>query len=240
MKTTLVVPTLNEINNFKIMMPKIKPEWCEQVIILDGKSDDGTIEYATRMGYEVFVQKEEGLWNAYRELFQSGMIKGDIVVTFSPDGNSIPEGIPVLIDAIKLLGNDIVIASRYACGAKSYDDSKLTRFGNWMFTALVNVLCRGKYTDALVMFRAYRVEVAEQLGFTDGVPKVHKWASKLSSLASWESPMAIRAVKAGLNVAEIPVDEPANLTAVRRENWIKHGFVILAQILYEGLWRKKN
>ena len=240
MKTTLVVPTLNEVAGFKAIMPKVKPEWCEQVIVLDGHSTDGTIELARQMGYEVFEPEGQGLWNQYRELFLSGIVKGDIVVVFSPDGNSVPGGIPLLSQAIELLGHDMVIASRYACGARSYDDTKITKLGNWLFTKLVNILCRGRYTDALVMFRAYRREVVEELGFTEEVPTISKLLQKVSSLSGWAPSMTIRAAKAGLKVAEVPVDEPPNYSneGRRRQTWVKHGFIILALILYEGLIRR--
>ena len=240
MKTTLIVPTLNELTGLKVVMPKVKPEWCEQVIVLDGSSTDGTLEEAKRLGYEVYIQKEKGLWNGYRELFLSGLVKGDIVVTFSPDGNSIPEGVPLLSKALELLGHDIVIASRYACGAHSDDDTRITRLGNWLFTKLVNVLCRSRYTDALVMFRAYKREVVEKLGFLEETPKAHRMLQRVSGLSSWESPMCIRASKRGLRVAEIPIDEPKALRVKRRQHWIVHGFVILLQILYEGVFRRSN
>ena len=240
MKTTLIVPTLNELTGLKAVMPKVKPKWCEQVIVLDGTSTDGTLEEARKLGYEVYIQKEKGLWNGYRELFMSGAVKGDIVVTFSPDGNSVPEGIPLLSKVIELLGHDMVIASRYACGAHSDDDTKITKLGNWLFTKLVNALCRGRYTDALVMFRAYRKEIVEKLGFLEETPKTHKLLQRISGLSSWESPMCIRASKAGLRVAEIPVDEPKALRVKRRQHWTVHGFVILLQILYEGLFRRPH
>jgi len=239
-KTTLIVPTLNELVGMTAIMPKIKPEWCDQIIVLDGNSTDGTLEYARLRGYDIYIQKEHGLWNGYRELFLSGIVTGDIVITFSPDGNSVPEGVPILAKTIELLGYDMVIASRYALGARGFDDTKITRLGNWLFTNLVNLLCRDKYTDALVMFRAYRREVVEKLGFTGEVPDIHRWAQKISGLSSWESPMSIRASRAKLRVAEIPVDEPPNLAnkGGRRQLWIVHGFVILLQILYEGLFRR--
>jgi len=239
MNTTVIVPTLNELTGLKAVLPKIRPEWCNQVIILDGNSTDGTLEEARRMLYEVYVQKEKGLWNGYRELFLSGMVKGDIIITFSPDGNSVPEGIPLLSKTMELLGFDMVIASRYACGAHSDDDTKITKLGNWLLTKLANILCRGRYTDALVMFRAYRREVIEKLGFLEETPKIHKLLQKVSGLTSWEPPMSIRASKAGLRVAEIPLDEPKALR-VRRQRTLIHGFVLLSQILYEGTRRSRR
>jgi len=101
MKTTLIVPTLNELKGLKAIMPKVKPEWCKQIIMLDPGSSDGSKELAREMDYEVFEPKSNTLWDEYKELFLSGIVKGDTIITFSPDGNSIPEGIPLLIEMIE-------------------------------------------------------------------------------------------------------------------------------------------
>jgi len=45
MKVTLLIPTLNEIGGMKAIMPLIKQEWYDQLLIVDGNSTDGTIEY---------------------------------------------------------------------------------------------------------------------------------------------------------------------------------------------------
>ena len=69
MKTTLVIPTKNEIDGMKAIMPKIKKEWVDQILIVDGNSTDGTIEYAKEHGYEIMIQKTKGIGNGYREAF---------------------------------------------------------------------------------------------------------------------------------------------------------------------------
>jgi len=85
MTVTLLVPTLNEIVGLKQIMPLVKKEWYDQLIILDGNSTDGTIEYARSQGWTVYIQKERGMRHGYTEVWPQ--ITGDIVVTFSPDGN---------------------------------------------------------------------------------------------------------------------------------------------------------
>ena len=68
MNVTLFVPTLNEIEGMKTIMPKIKPEWCSQILIVDGNSKDGTAEYARAQGYDVYVQQKKGIrhWTSSR------------------------------------------------------------------------------------------------------------------------------------------------------------------------------
>ena len=139
MKTTLLVMTLNEIDGMKAIMPRIKREWFDQIIVVDGGSTDGTIEYAKQEGYSFYVQKRQGFRHAYFEVMP--LVEGDVIVTFSPDGNSIPELIPELIEKMRE-GYDMVIVSRYLGKAKSDDDDLLTGFGNWLFTKTVNILSR--------------------------------------------------------------------------------------------------
>ena len=160
MKATLLVFALNEINGMKAIMPKIEEDWCDQILIVDGGSTDGTKEWAEENGYEIYVQQKKGLRHAYSEVWE--MIKGDIVITFSPDGNSIPELIPKLINKMKE-NFDMVIVSRYLDEAKSDDDDFITAFGNWFFTKTVNLLYGGNYTDVMVMYRAYRKNLAYEM-----------------------------------------------------------------------------
>ena len=108
------------------------------------------------------MQKERGLRQGYLEVWP--LLRGDIVITFSPDGNSVAELIPALI-ARMAEGYDMVIVSRYLGNAKSDDDNWITAFGNWFFTKTVNVLHGGNYTDCMVMFRAYKRDLIHALEF---------------------------------------------------------------------------
>src|SRR5262249_9618611 len=128
---TLLIPTLNEIDRRREIMPRTDPAWIDQLLIRDGGSTDGTVEYARAHDYQVHVQREPGIRFGYREALPQ--IEGDVILTFSPDGNSIPELIPQLIDKINE-GYDMVIASRYLGDARSEDDDWVTAFGNWLFT----------------------------------------------------------------------------------------------------------
>ncbi|MCA9403873.1 MAG: glycosyltransferase, partial [Candidatus Omnitrophica bacterium] len=64
MKVTLVVPTLNEYQGMQEIMPRVKNEWVDQILVVDGQSTDGTVEYAKEQGYDVVVQKKMGMRHA--------------------------------------------------------------------------------------------------------------------------------------------------------------------------------
>ncbi len=202
-KFTLVVPTLNEINGMRVIMPRVNRELFHQIIIVDGGSTDGTIEYAREMGYELYSQKERGIRLGLIENYPN--IKGDIIITFSPDGNSVPEEIPPLIEKIKE-GYDLVIVSRYLGEARSFDDTFISRLGNWAFTKIINFLFGYHYTDALVMFRAYKREVPEKLGIMKRRSALYE--RFVGRYISWEPQISVRCAKRRLKIAEIPGDEP--------------------------------
>jgi len=234
MKVTLLIPTLNEIVGVKEILPKIQKEWCDQLLIVDGQSTDGTIEYCRQMGYPIVIQQKKGMRHAYMEALPH--IRGDVILTFSPDGNSLPELIPACIDKIKE-GYDMVIVSRYAEGAQSYDDDAITGFGNKLFTTTINLLHRGRFTDAMVIYRAYRKNLIFDLDL-DKDSSYETEERLFKTNISWEPLLSVRAAKRKLRVADIPGDEPARTGGERKLQVWRWGAAYMYQVIREiFVWR---
>ncbi len=197
MKTTLLIPTKNEIEGLKVIMPKIKREWVDEILFVDAGSIDGTLEYIKENDYKFIIQKTPGVLSAWWEGFETST--GDAIILFSPDGNSVPEVIPQLVEKMKEGNYDIVIASRYIKGAKNEDDSKVTAFGNRFFTGFINFIFGGKYTDTLGMYKIFKKELLTKL-------ELYKEKD-----THFEVMLAIRAAKRKLKVTEIPGDEPSRI-----------------------------
>jgi glycosyltransferase involved in cell wall biosynthesis len=213
--TTLLLPTLNEIEAVRVIVPQIKREWIDEIIVVDGGSTDGTIEYMRGQGLTVHSQQKRGYGHAMAYGLQHA--KGDIVIEFTPDGNSIPEDIPRIIAKVNE-GYDLVVGSRYLTGARSDDDDRVTAFGNWLFTTAVNVLFRSHFTDVLVGFRAYRRQAALTLNLD--APGL-----------SWPCQSSIRFARAGLRVTEIPANEPHRIGGERKMRPFKTGWEIVKLVL---------
>jgi glycosyltransferase involved in cell wall biosynthesis len=238
MKVTIVAPSLNEEKGLKEYLPQIKKEWYNQLIVLLGEPrTDNSERWCIINGYQIFYGTEN-LWEGFTKLFKSGVVDGDIIVTLSPDGNSVISAIPQLIQKIKD-GYDLVIASRYLNRNKSKDDTKLTAIGNGVLTELANIGNDFRYTDALVMYRAYRIDIIHKLELVSDYSWLQRKLIKMSGLYSYEPSMAVRAVKVGLKITEIYADEPP-ANRKRRQNTFVHGFAILTQILMEKMWTPKN
>jgi glycosyltransferase involved in cell wall biosynthesis len=218
MKTTLFIPFLNEIEGLKLIMPRIQRDWVDEILFVDAHSTDGSREWLQERGYKVVQQEGRGLAMAYWTCFD--VCQGDVIVAFSPDNNSVPEAIPQLIEKIRE-GYDMAIASRYLGTAKSEDDDTITGFGNRMFTWLINLIYGGRYTDSLVMYRAFRKDLVRQLDLTR------------SEHPLLELELVIRALKHGLKITEIPADEPKRIGGVRKMRIWYNGSAIVYVILKE-------
>jgi glycosyltransferase involved in cell wall biosynthesis len=230
MNFTLLIPTLNEHEGMKVIMPKINKNWFTQIIILDGGSTDGTVEYAKEQGYEVYIQTKPGIRNAYNEVLP--LIRGDALITFSPDGNSIPELLPELIKEMEDNDRDMVIVSRYLGDAKSDDDDFITSFGNWLFTKTVNLLHNGSYTDVMVIYRAYKKQLIYDLELN--TDDAYQTAEKMfRTIISWEPLLSVRAAKRELNISEIPGDEPERIGGERKLQVLKWGAAYYFQFFRE-------
>lgn len=223
MKISILAFMLNEIDAIKKVLPQVKKEWYDEFLIVDGGSTDGSIEEARRQGYTVYVQEKKGLGAAFSEGLER--LSGDIVVIFCPDGNFLPEKIPLLTEKIKE-GYDISMISRYLKGARSFDDDRVTAFGNRMLTRLVNLLFGSRTTDLLYNYRAYRKDVINGL--------------KKEKDEAWGTRIFIRAIKKKLKIIEIPGDEPSRIGGVRKMSPLRNGFIELCCILQEFIIRKSQ
>ncbi|NQV55660.1 MAG: glycosyltransferase [Rhodospirillales bacterium] len=234
MKVSLLVMTLNEIEGMKSIMPRIDRSWVDQILVVDGGSVDGTVDWARKQNYEVVEQTRKGLRWGYNEALPH--IRGDYVITFSPDGNSIPDLLPQLT-AKMAEGYDMVIVSRYLDNAISDDDDLVTAFGNWLFTKTINLLHGGCYTDAMVMYRGYRTKLFEELELT-GDQGFSTPEKLFCTNIGTEPLLSVRAAKRNLKIGEIPGDEPARIGGSRKLQVIRWGSAYMFQVVRElFFWR---
>ena len=146
MVSDLFVLTLNEVDGLKKIMPHVKKEWVNRIIVIDGGSTDGTVEEAKKMGLEVLPQKGKGHGNAF--LTGVNASDADHFIMWAPDGNFEPEEIPKLIKKAEE-GFDQVIVSRFAKTSVNEDAGYLDTFGNKMFTFITNILFGSNLTCLL-------------------------------------------------------------------------------------------
>lgn len=125
MQKLVVIPTYNEIENIKILLPELLalPERFD-VLVVDDSSPDMTAKFV-----EDFSKKNEriklllrknknGLGQAYIAGFKWGIEnKYDYIIEMDADFSHRPQDLLKILEALKV--NDVVIGSRYTSGGST-------------------------------------------------------------------------------------------------------------------------
>jgi len=213
----LLLPTLNELQGLKATVPFIDRSLVDDIIVIDGGSRDGTIEYAFDMGLTLVSQLRPGLHAAIFDIGRS--LPHDYIIEFSPDGNCKVEQLPELVAKLRD-GYDHVVVSRYLGHAVSEDDHVITAFGNWMFSRLMRPLAPFPVTDALNIYRGYRRDFLLDPDF-----EFYLRGPVLEPLVT--GICALRDCRA----TEIPGDEPVRIGGVTKRSIIYNGSLVLWMIV---------
>jgi glycosyltransferase involved in cell wall biosynthesis len=227
-----VISALNEAKNLERLLPTL-PTGLFEVILVDGASDDGTIEIAQllRPDIRIVIQTRRGKGNAMACGFAAA--RGDIIVTLDADGSADPAEIASFVAAL-VAGADFAKGSRGLEGAGSDDITVLRRAGNRVLGFLVNRLCGSSYTDLCYGYNAFWAATC--------LPALDlEWVSPPPDDGSclWgdgfeiETLLYLRAAQADLMVVEVPSHERARLHGVSNLHAPRDGLRVLRTIFVE-------
>lgn len=213
-----IIPTLNEEENLPHVLPRI-PKAVDEVILVDGRSTDRTVEVARSLlpSIRVVTQEGTGKGSALRSGFAAAT--GDIIVMLDADGSTAPEEIPIFVHAL-LAGADFAKGSRFLHGAGTSDMPFHRRFGNATFVRMVRRLYGGQYTDLCYGYNAFWRRVLPVLDLDGDGFEI-------------ETMMNIRALRAGLRIVEVPSFEDRRVVGIGRLRTIPDGWRVLRTIWSE-------
>jgi glycosyltransferase involved in cell wall biosynthesis len=217
-RVSFVVPTLNEARNLPWLLPRI-PAWAHEVVIVDGRSTDDTVEVARRLRPDVKVVMEprRGKGAALQAGFKAAT--GDIIVMLDADGSMVPEEAIVFVGAL-MAGADLVKGSRFLQGAGTDDMSLFRMLGNWWLTMVVRVLYGGVSSDLCYGYMAF-------------------WSKHVATLDcdcdgfEIETLINVRAMKHHLSIVEVPSFEASRISGESHLHAIRDGWRVLKTILRE-------
>ena len=220
MSTAVVITTLNEIDGVKELLPKIKKEWAEEWLVVDGNSNDGTVDEVKKLGFNIALQKKKGHGDAVSRGVSD--TKSDFILYWGPDGNHELQEIPRLIEKIKE-GFDQIVISRFGKTSVNLDAGRMDTFGNKMFTFLVNMFFGGRLTDALNLSRILKRKSMLQLKFdADGLDSTTQ--------------MSIRALKQKHKIIAISGNEGRRIGGKRKMEPIPVGWDLTKLIILEFIF----
>ena len=234
-RISVVIPTYNEAKNLPHVFGLL-PDDLHEVIVVDGRSVDGTIEVARSLRDDVVIveQNRRGKGNAMACGFAA--VTGDIVVMLDADGSADPGEIPLFVDALTN-GADFAKGTRFDLGGGSTDITRTRAWGNRWLNRIVNVLFGTSYTDLCYGYNAfwtYCLPVLE-LDAADVDGRTGKlWGDGFEI----ETIINTRVAKANLRIAEVPSFEHPRIHGESNLNTWRDGLRVLRALMVERVNRK--
>jgi glycosyltransferase involved in cell wall biosynthesis len=186
---SLVIPVKNEARNIGWVLEQVADE-VNEVILVDGNSTDATLITARSCRPDIKIVMQEGLGKgcALRAGFLAST--GDIIVMMDADGSMAPQEIRHYLHFLNN-GYDFVKGSRFIAGGGSLDITAFRRLGNRFLLEVFNHLYDGDLTDLCYGFVAFHRRYLETMALSATGFEI-------------EAEMVVRAMQAGLRIAEVP------------------------------------
>ena len=187
----VIIPVYNEAQALPLVLKELPRHLAQEVIVVDNGSTDGTFASAQAAKVKVMFEPRRG----YGRACQAGMLAlpagCEVVVFLDGDHSDYPEDLPALLAPIERGEADLVIGSRVLGHAQPGSLTPQQRVGNWLACRLIGLRFGRAFTD-LGPFRAVRRGPLQALAMRDPT-------------FGWNVEMQMKALKAGLRVAEVPV-----------------------------------
>lgn len=214
-KIIAAIPCLNEERCIGSVVLKTK-KFVSSVVVIDGGSADATAELATEAGATVFQQdRNRGYGAAVRSaLERANQLQADILVVLDGDGQHDPGDIPRLVKPLLDGEADVVVGSRFLGRVKR--PPLYRRLGHRVLNTVTNVGSGQRISDSQSGFRAYSAKALKELNLAENGMSV-------------SSEMQFAISKAGLKVAEVPIE--VSYTDKAKRNPVGQGIGTLSRVL---------
>jgi glycosyltransferase involved in cell wall biosynthesis len=222
-KVSVVIPTFNEARNLPLLLPHM-PKWIYELIIVDGRSTDGTPTVARQYfpGVIIVNETKPGKGAALAAGFRAA--SGDLIVTLDADGSMNPEEMFRFVAAL-MSGGDFAKGSRFIQGGGTHDMSLFRMLGNWGLMHVCRALCGGEFSDLCYGYNAFWRRNLPYLDFDCRGFEI-------------ETALSLSALKAGLEIIEVPSFESPRIYGESNLRAISDGIRVLRMIVHQSFARR--
>ena len=213
-KISVVLPVKNELENLKLVIKKIL-NYTNELIIIDGNSNDGTFEYCKNYTTNIYKDDGRGKGSAIRQSLN--FVTKPVIVFIDGDGSHNPDDIPKLVSPIFELDKDHVQGSRTRGGSDEYfgDVNKFLRVtGSHVILLMINYKFKVSLTDVENGFRAIKTEVIKSLKLEENINTI-------------EQEMVAKTLKNNYSLYEVPTHESARVYGETKINLFRDSFRFL-------------
>jgi len=190
----VIIPTKNEVGTLGEIIDEVR-QYTENIIIVDGHSDDGTIEISKKKRVKYIFDNQKGKGDALR--VGAAHADKDIIVFIDADGSHEISDIPKLVEPIQKGQADLMVGSRIRGGSDELHgtfNKFIRNTGTNFLAVLVTKRWKTEISDIENGFRAIRRDVFNFLNLT-------------SNGFTIEQEMVLRCLKNDFRVMEIPSHE---------------------------------
>ena len=219
-RVSVVIPTLNEARNIAWVLENM-PLDVDEVVLVDGRSTDRTIEVALAVRPDTVVVLDDapGKGCAIRKGIETAT--GDFIVMLDADGSMDPQEIGRFIQPLRD-GHDLVRGSRFMTGGGTIDISRVRDAGNRSLLLLARFLYGVSRSDLCYGYAAFRRSRIMALGLTATGFEI-------------EAQLFLRAERTGLSVVEVPSFEAPRRAGASNLHAFRDGRRVLRTIIAERL-----
>jgi glycosyltransferase involved in cell wall biosynthesis len=219
-RVSVLIPAKNEARNIGWVLERL-PVWIDEVVLVDGRSTDRTVEVARAIRPDIVVVRDDEPGKGAAIRAGVAAASGDFVVMMDADGSMDPCEIEAFV-ALLYRGHDLVKGSRFIHGGGTADMSILRSAGNRALLILANVLFGVAHTDLCYGFAAFRRDRILSL--------------ELDAVGfEIETQLFLRATRQGLDVTESPSFEAPRRFGASNLNTFRDGWRVLMTIIGERI-----
>jgi glycosyltransferase involved in cell wall biosynthesis len=196
-KVIVVMPAYNAERTLERTLADIPRDWVDEILLVDDRSRDGTVDLARRLGLHVFVHdRNRGYGGNQKTCYAEALrLGGDIMVMVHPDHQYDPRVIPQLITPLLNGECDAVFGSRMLGGRPLEGGMPKWKYlANIFLTAVENATFYMYLTEYHSGLRAYSRRYLETVTFEAN-----------SDDFVFDSEIIAQGVVHGLRIREIPI-----------------------------------
>ena len=221
-KIVVVLPAFNAEKTLEQTYKEIPLDVVDDVVLVDDKSNDKTVQKATELGIiKIFLHEENKGYGANKKTCYNEALKldADIVVMLHPDYQYTPKLIPAMATLIADNVFSVVLGSRILGKGALEGGMPLYKYiFNRILTFIQNLLIGANLSEYHTGFRAYSKEVLMKINYKAN-----------SNNFVFDNQVLTQILYAGFDITEIncPTKYTNDSSSINFKNSIVYGFGVL-------------